>query len=70
MVSDLEHVASWLAIPTMIFMLKLHSESRKTAKYFLIHHPAPSWKIVSIALWRTNETKALEEVRRVYLTSK
>ena len=73
-VSDLEHVAAWLAI-TVERMHQLNAQQSAPAvnlvsEYFLTHHPAPCWKIVAIALWRSHEVKALEEVQSVYSSSK
>lgn len=72
-ISNAEHVASWLAItPSKQFKIceRYGADSSPQIKraywdYFLTHHPAPCWKIVAVALWRTREFKALEVVQKM-----
>ena len=73
-----EHVAAWLAITDLeIHFITKASDSydkslcaRSYWEYFLKHHPAPCWKVVAIALWRTGNFDALEQVIKLYLKCK
>ena len=77
-VNQPEHVAQWLAITDLEinFITKAsdcYDESlcaRSYWEYFLNHHPAPSWKVVAIALWRTGNFDKLEQVMKTYLKCK
>ena len=35
--------------------------------YYLAHHPGPSWRIITNALWQIGELEALEVVQKLYL---
>ena len=75
-VQDPEHVALWLAVTSVqLNFIKVTYKNefqcnRGFWEYFLNHHPAPSWKVVAVALWRTVEYETLEMVQKLYLTSK
>ena len=40
---------------------------RAYATFYLTRHPAPSWRIVALALWQAREHGALEVVQKLYL---
>ena len=40
---------------------------RAYSTYYLVHHPGPSWRIITNALWQTGELGALEVVQKLYL---
>ena len=37
------------------------------SSYFVSHHPAPSWRIVALALWGARELEALKVIQKLYL---
>ena len=39
---------------------------RAYTAYYITQHPAPSWRIVALALWRKGELGALEVVQKLY----
>ena len=63
------HVAAWLAITywdqESIIVNQDGSRDRACWEFFLKNHPAPSWKVVAIALWRTADYRALETVMKL-----
>jgi hypothetical protein len=63
-----EHVAAWLAITYLEQMdiMSVNRDGRAYWEFFLNNHPAPSWKVVAIALWRTADYRALEMVMKLY----
>ena len=75
-VQDPLHVAAWLAITDVEqnFLKTVDEDefqcNRWLWKYFLNRHPAPSWKVVAIALWRTADYETLETVQKLYLKRK
>ena len=69
---DGDSIASWLQIPTFKqdelhqqYDGSLHPKAYST--YFLTEHPAPSWRIIALALWQNGELGALEVVQKLYL---
>ena len=68
------HVAAWLAITCWdqesIIVNQDGSRARACWEFFLKNHPAPSWKVVAIALWRTADYRALETVMKLYFKCK
>ena len=72
----MEYVAEWLAIPSwkvVATSLTYRGHIQRVnalCQDFLESHPAPCWKIVAIALWRTCEFQALEQLQNSYLLSK
>ena len=38
--------------------------------YWLTHHPAPSWNLVAIALWKAGKHETLEVLQKTYLKGK
>ena len=69
-------VAAWLAVSDIELDLTIATYedvsqcSRAFWEYFLNHHPAPSWKVVAVALWRTENYEVLEKVMTMYLKRK
>ena len=41
--------------------------TRAYTAYYITQHPAPSWRIVALALWEAGEHGALEVVQKLYL---
>ena len=69
-------VAYWLQIP-----LSKRNEieqqyasgplcKRAYMEYWVAHHPAPSWKMIAISLWKSRELGALEVVQKLYFKGK
>ena len=69
----LDSVGDWIHIPVskqqeleqqypVVAQLK-----RAYSAYFLTHHPAPSWWIITTALYNREELGALEVVQKLYL---
>lgn len=72
-VDEPEHVAAWLAITywdQKFIVNQGGSRDRAYWEFFLKNHPAPSWKVVAIALWRTADYRALEIVMKLYFKCK
>ena len=67
-------MAAWLAITFIeqesIIVNRDGSRDRAYWEFFLNNHPAPSWKVVAIALWRTADYRALEIVMKLYFKCK
>ena len=70
----LNKVAEWLHIPFSERRENLRYTPRYVRTYYcdywLTYHPAPSWKLVAIALWMTEEHAALEVLQKIYLKGK
>ena len=65
-------VADWLHIPdSKQRELKQQYDGRQRKRvyitYYITQHPAPSWRIVALALWQAGELGALEVVHKLYL---
>lgn len=72
-VRNMDGVSRWLQIAEFkILEIKQQCGSVSQCKrtysvYWLTHHPAPSWKVVAIALWSSGEHGALEVLQSMYL---
>ena len=65
-------IADWLQIPDFKRVELQHQYDRRQhpraySTYFLTEHPAPSWRIIALALWEWEELGALEVVQKLYL---
>ena len=65
-------VADWLHIPdSKKSELQQQYDGRELKRayttYYITQHPAPSWRIVALALWEEVELGALEVVQKLYL---
>ena len=71
-VENIDIVAAWLQIPdSKKYELKQQYDGRERTRaytaYYITQHPAPSWRIVALALCQAEEHGALEVVQKLYL---
>ena len=73
-VSDVDRLVSigWLQIPSSKQdELQQQYDGREWMRaystYYITQHPAPSWRIIALALWEEVELGALEVVQKLYL---